>query len=325
MKPAVKIAITGAAGNIAYSLIFHIASGNMLGKDQPIILHLVEIPGALDSLKGVVMELEDCAFPLLQKVVATSDVHIGFEDIDYAMLVGAKPRSKGMERKDLLLGNAQIFSAQGKALDAVAKSMVKVLVVGNPANTNALITQHNAPNIAANQFTAMTRLDHQRTLAQLSAKLKIDHTQITQVAIWGNHSSSQYPDIFHALADGQSVINRIEHQWVENDLIPSVQDRGAAVINARGSSSAASAAIAATLHIRDWSLGAKHGDWVSMSVKGQGAYDIDDDLIFSYPLLCQNGEYQIVQDLQINDFSMQRIRLSEKELIEERDAVRHLL
>jgi malate dehydrogenase len=326
MKPAVKVAITGAAGNIAYSLIFQIASGNMLGKDQPVILQLIEIPPAMGALEGVVMELEDCAFPLVKGVIASSDVNVGFEDIDYAMLVGAKPRGKGMERKDLLLGNAEIFSAQGKALNSVAKRDVKVLVVGNPANTNALITMHNAPDIASSQFTAMTRLDHQRTLSQLSNKLELDHTRIHHVAIWGNHSATQYPDVFHALIDDFSIIEQLDMDWIENRLIPDVQTRGAAIINARGASSAASAAIAATLHMHDWAMDSvQPDDWVSMGIKSNGDYGIDDDLIFSFPLVCHDGEYAVVKGLEINDFSEQRIRLTETELIEERDAVRHLL
>lgn len=326
MKPAVKVAITGAAGNIAYSLIFQIASGNMLGKDQPVILQLIEIPPAMAALEGVVMELEDCAFPLVKGIIASSDVNVGFEDIDYAMLVGAKPRGKGMERKDLLLGNAEIFSAQGRALNSVAKRDVKVLVVGNPANTNALITMHNAPDIAPSQFTAMTRLDHQRTLSQLSNKLELDHTRIHHVAIWGNHSATQYPDVFHALIDDFSIIEQLDMDWIENRLIPDVQTRGAAIINARGASSAASAAIAATLHMHDWAMdSAQPDDWVSMGINSNGDYGIDDDLIFSFPLVCHSGEYAVVKGLEINDFSEQRIRLTEKELIEERDAVRHLL
>lgn len=326
MKPAVKVAITGAAGNIAYSLIFQIASGNMLGKDQPVILQLIEIPPAMAALEGVVMELEDCAFPLVKGIIASSDVNVGFEDIDYAMLVGAKPRGKGMERKDLLLGNAEIFSAQGRALNSVAKRDVKVLVVGNPANTNALITVHNAPDIAPSQFTAMTRLDHQRTLSQLSNKLELDHTRIHHVAIWGNHSATQFPDVFHALIDDFSIIEQLDMDWIENRLIPDVQTRGAAIINARGASSAASAAIAATLHMHDWAMdSAQPDDWVSMGINSNGDYGIDDDLIFSFPLVCHSGEYAVVKGLEINDFSEQRIRLTEKELIEERDAVRHLL
>lgn len=326
MKPAVKIAVTGAAGNIAYSLIFQIASGNMLGKDQPVILHLIEIPPAMDALKGVVMELEDCAFPLVKNIVATSDINAGFEDIDYAMLVGAKPRGKGMERKDLLLGNAEIFSAQGKALNAVAKREVKVLVVGNPANTNALIAMHNAPDIATTQFSAMTRLDHQRTLSQLSSKLELDHTRIHQVAIWGNHSATQYPDVFHTQVDDKPIIGQLDEEWIASTLIPTVQQRGAAIINARGASSAASAAVAATLHMHDWALDCiQPDDWVSMAIKSNGEYGIDDDLIFSFPIVCRGGSYRIVEGLEINDFSEQRIRESEKELIEERDAVRHLL
>ncbi len=326
MKPPVKVAVTGAAGNISYSLIFQIAAGNMLGQDQPVILHLIEIPPAMDALKGVVMEIEDCAFPLVKGIVATDDINVGFEDIDYAMLVGAKPRGKGMERKDLLLGNAEIFSAQGKALNAVAKRDVRVLVVGNPANTNALITMHNAPDIAPTQFTAMMRLDHQRTLAQLSNKLGTDHTNIRNVVVWGNHSATQYPDVFHATANGSKISDNLDQQWIESELIPTVQQRGAAIINARGASSAASAATAATLHMHDWALnGATDDNWVSMGIKSTGKYGIDDNLIFSFPIICRDGAYSVVEGLEINDFSAERIRLTEQELIEERDAVRHLL
>ena len=325
MKPAVKIAITGAAGNIAYSLIFQIASGNMLGKDQPIILHLVEIPAALDALTGVVMELDDCAFPLLKKVITTSDPQLGFEDIDFAMLVGARPRSKGMERKDLLFANAQIFESQGKALNAAAKRNVKVLVIGNPANTNALIAMHNAPDIDSSQFTSMTRLDHQRTLGQVSNKLRQNHMRIHRVAIWGNHSKTQYPDVFHATIDDKPIINDLGMEWVENELIPCVQQRGSSVIALRGGSSAASASVAAILHMHDWVLDSRPDDWVSMAVKSNGAYGIDDDLIFSYPVICQQGAYTIVPDLEIDEFSAQRLRVTEQELIEERDTIRHLL
>ena len=326
MKAPVKVAVTGAAGNISYSLIFQIASGNMLGHDQPVILQLIEIPPAMDALKGVVMELEDCAFPLVEKIIATSDVNVGFEDIDYAMLVGAKPRGPGMERKDLLLGNAEIFSAQGKALNTVAKRDVRVLVVGNPANTKALITMHKAPDIAQSQFTAMTRLDHQRTLSQLASKLDIDHNTINRVAIWGNHSATQYPDVFHTLIDDKPVVELLDMDWIEKSLIPDVQTRGAAIINARGASSAASAAVAAVLHMRDWALGNPRGDdWLSMAIKSNGEYGIDDDLIYSFPLVCQNGGYSVLEGLEVNDFSMERIRATERELIEERDAIRHLL
>ena len=326
MKPPVKVAVTGAAGNISYSLIFQIASGYMLGADQPVELQLIEIPPALDALKGVVMELEDCAFPLVKKITATSDINVGFEDVDYAMLVGAKPRGPGMERKDLLLGNAEIFSAQGKALNSVAKRDVKVLVVGNPANTNALITMHNAPDIAQSQFTAMTRLDHQRTLSQLASKLEIDHTLIRKVAIWGNHSASQYPDVFHTTIDGKSATDLLDMEWIEKTMIPDVQTRGAAIINARGASSAASAAIAAALHMHDWALGgAVADDWYSMAVKSNGEYCIDDNLIYSFPITCGNGQYKIVEGLEINEFSEQRMRATEQELIEERDQIRHLL
>ncbi|MEE9446996.1 MAG: malate dehydrogenase [Arenicellales bacterium] len=325
MKPAVKVAVTGAAGNIAYSLIFQIASGNMLGKDQPVILQLIEIPPAMGVLQGVLMELDDCAFPLLESVMATDDIHKGFEDIDYALLVGARPRSKGMERSDLLLSNAEIFSAQGKAINAVAKPSVHVLVIGNPANTNALIAMHNAPDISCKQFTAMMRLDHQRTLAQLEIKTGVHHTKITKVAVWGNHSATQYPDINHALLDGKAALDCVEQAWVENALIPTVQNRGAAIIEARGASSAASAALSGVYHMNDWILGSHHNDWISMAVCTSGQYDIEQDLIFSFPVTCDHEDYKIVEGIEMNDFSLARLKITEQELIQERDAVRHLL
>ncbi len=324
MKQPVKVAITGAAGSISYSLIFQIASGNMLGQDQPVILHLVEIEPAMEALNGVVMEIDDCAFPLVHSVVATSDPEVGFADIDYALLVGARPRGKGMERKDLLEANAAIFSGQGKALNKVAKRDVKVLVVGNPANTNALIAMHNAPDIPNKQFTAMTRLDHQRTLSQLAEKAGCHASEIMRPTIWGNHSATQYPDVFHATIKDKPAMDTLKQDWLESDLIPTVQKRGAAIINARGASSAASAAHAAVCHMRDWALGSAEGDWVSMAIKSNGDYGIDEGLIYSFPVVCKNGEYEVVQGLEINDFSRERMAATEQELQEERSMVEHL-
>ena len=324
MKSPVTIAITGAAGSIAYSLIFQISSGNMLGQDQPVILNLIEIEPAMGALEGVAMEIDDCAFPLVQGINMTSDPEVGFADIDYAMLVGARPRGKGMERKDLLEANAAIFSGQGKALNKVAKRDVKVLVVGNPANTNALIAMHNAPDIPNSQFTAMTRLDHQRTLSQLAEKAGCLATDITKPIIWGNHSATQYPDVFHAQIKGKPAMESLDQAWLESDLIPVVQKRGAAIINARGASSAASAAHAAVCHMRDWALGSADGDWVSMAIKSNGEYGIDEGLIYSFPVTCKNGSYQVVQGLDINDFSRARMTATEQELQEERSMVEHL-
>ncbi len=324
MKSPVTIAITGAAGSIAYSLIFQISSGNMLGQDQPVILNLIEIEPAMGALEGVAMEIDDCAFPLVQGINMTSDPEAGFADIDYAMLVGARPRGKGMERKDLLEANAAIFSGQGKALNKVAKRDVKVLVVGNPANTNALIAMHNAPDIPNSQFTAMTRLDHQRTLSQLAEKAGCLATDITKPIIWGNHSATQYPDVFHAQIKGKPAMESLDQAWLESDLIPVVQKRGAAIINARGASSAASAAHAAVCHMRDWALGSADGDWVSMAIKSSGEYGIDEGLIYSFPVTCNNGSYQVVQGLDINDFSRVRMTATEQELQEERSMVEHL-
>lgn len=324
MKPPVKIAITGAAGNIAYSLIFQIGSGNMLGQDQPVILNLLEIEPAMSALEGVAMEIDDCALPLVQGINLSSDAAVGFADVDYALLVGSRPRGKGMERKDLLEANAAIFSQQGKALNKVARRDVKVLVVGNPANTNALIAMHNAPDIANTQFTAMTRLDHQRTLSQLATKAGCLASEIKKPIIWGNHSATQYPDVFHAEIEGQPAMQRLQQAWLENDLIPTVQKRGAAIINARGASSAASAAHAAVCHMRDWALGSAEGDWVSMAVKSNGDYGIDENLIYSFPVVCKNGAYQVVQGLAISDFSRQRMTATEQELQAERSMVEHL-
>ena len=320
-----RIAITGAAGQIGYQLCFRIASGDLLGPNQPVILQLIEIPPALDMLKGVVMELQDAAFPLLQDVVATTDLEEGFTDTDYAILVGAKPRGPGMERADLLSENGKIFGPQGKALNAAASRDVKVLVVGNPANTNDLIAQANAPDLRPENFTAMTRLDHNRALAQLAEKTGIHHTNLRQMTIWGNHSSTQYPDLHHALVEGKPALDQVDQGWYEQDFIPTVQQRGAAIIKARGASSAASAASAAIDHIRDWALGSPGDDWVSMAVPSDGSYGIEPGVIYSFPCTCEAGEWKIVQGLEISDFSRERMEATDKELREERAAVEALL
>jgi malate dehydrogenase len=325
MKSPVNVAITGAAGQIGYALAFRVASGAMLGPDQPINLHLLEITPALGALQGVVMELNDCAFPTLNKIVATDDAKVAFKDCDVALLVGARPRGPGMERKDLLLANAQIFSAQGKALDAVANRNVRVLVVGNPANTNALIAQRNAPGLNQRNFTAMVRLDHNRALSQLAEKTGTHTTKINRVTIWGNHSATQYPDLHQATVDGKSALSLVDQKWYSETFIPVVQQRGAAIIKARGASSAASAASAAIDHIRDWVLGSNDGDWVSMGVPSDGSYGIPPGVIYGYPVTCKNGEYQIVQGLSINEFSRQRMDATLKELLEERDGVKELI
>ena len=325
MKKPVRVTVTGAAGQISYSLLFRIASGSMLGPDQPVILHMLEITPALEALRGVAMELEDCAFPLLAGMVCTDDPQTAFRDADYALLVGARPRGPGMERKDLLEANAAIFSVQGKAINAAASRGIKVLVVGNPANTNALIAQRNAPDIDPRQFTAMTRLDHNRAMSQLANKTGTDVNAIRHMTIWGNHSSTQYPDLFNALVGGKSAIDMVDRSWYEQDFIPTVQQRGAAVIKSRGASSAASAANAAVDHMRSWALGTAEDDWVSMGVYSDGSYGIQQGLIYSFPCICRNGEWRIVQDASINDFSRARMQSTEKELQEERDAVSHLL
>jgi malate dehydrogenase len=324
MKAPVRVVVTGAAGQIGYSLIFRIASGDMLGKDQPVILHLLEITPALKNLQGVVMELNDCAFPLVAGIVATDDANIAFKDADYAMLVGARPRGPGMERKDLLEANAAIFSVQGKAIDQHASRNIKVLVVGNPANTNALIAQQNAPSINPKQFTAMTRLDHNRALSQLAEKTASHTTKISKMIIWGNHSATQYPDIHHCHVDGKAATGLVDAEWTKTNFIPTVQKRGAAIIEARGLSSAASAASAAVDHMRDWALGTSAGDWTSMGIPSDGSYGIAPGVIYSYPVVCKNGVYEIVQGLAINDFSRERMSATEKELREERAAVEHL-
>lgn len=325
MKAPVRVAVTGAAGQISYSLLFRIASGEMLGKDQPVILQLLEITPALEALKGVAMELEDCAFPLLAGIVQSDDATVAFKDADYALLVGARPRGPGMERKDLLEANAAIFSAQGKALNDVASRDVKVLVVGNPANTNALIAQRNAPDLNPRNFTAMTRLDHNRALSQLASKTDATVNDIAHMTIWGNHSSTQYPDLHQAKVAGESAMDKVAQDWYENDFIPTVQQRGAAIIKARGASSAASAANAAIDHMRDWALGTKEGDWTSMAVYSDGSYGIQEGLIYSFPCTCKNGDWEIVQGVDINVFSREKMTATERELAEERDAVAHLL
>ena len=325
MKQPVRVVVTGAAGQISYSLLFRIAAGQMLGADQPVILQMLEITPALGALQGVAMELDDCAFPLLAGMVVTDDPKVAFKDADYALLVGARPRGPGMERKDLLEANAAIFSVQGKAIDAVAKRSIKVLVVGNPANTNSLIAQRNAPGINPRQFTAMTRLDHNRALSQLAAKTGTSINDITKVTIWGNHSSTQYPDISKALIKGEKAEPKVDQSWYRETYIPVVQQRGAAIIKARGASSAASAANAALNHMRDWALGTPANDWVSMGVYSDGSYGIDKGLIYSFPCVCKNGDWEIVQGLDISDFSREKMKVTEKELQEERDAVAHLL
>ncbi len=324
MKAPVRVAITGAAGQIGYQLVFRIAAGDMLGPDQPVILQLIEIPPALDTLKGVVMEIDDSAFPLVHGVVATSDLDEGFNQADYAILVGAKPRGPGMERADLLSENGKIFGPQGQSLNRVASRDVKVLVVGNPANTNALIAQANAPDLPPENFTAMTRLDHNRALAQLAQKMGVHHSEITHMTIWGNHSSTQYPDLHHVKVKGQNVIDGIDQTWYETDFIPTVQQRGAAIIKARGASSAASAASSAIDHIRDWALGTPNNDWVSMAVPSDGSYGIAPGVIYSFPCTCANGQWKIVQDVSINEFSRARMDATDQELREERAAVEHL-
>ncbi|GAB5414501.1 MAG: malate dehydrogenase [Congregibacter sp.] len=325
MKAPVRVTVTGAAGQIGYALLFRIASGAMLGDEQPVILHLLDITPAMDALEGVRMELDDCAFPLLAGIVCTDDPNVGFKDADYALLVGARPRGPGMERKDLLEANAAIFSVQGKAINAHASRDIKVLVVGNPANTNALITQRNAPDIDPRNFTAMMRLDHNRAKTQIAQQLDSPVTAVEHMTVWGNHSATQYPDLHHATVNGKIASEQVEQDWYENTFIPTVQQRGAAIIKARGASSAASAANAAIDHMRDWALGTPAEDWVSMGVYSDGSYGITEGLIYSFPCRCEGGDWSIVQDLEINDFSRQKMTATEEELTQERDAVAHLL
>ncbi len=325
MKNPVRVTITGAAGQIGYQLAFRIASGQMLGADQPVILQMLEIPPALPALQGVAMELDDCAFDTLAGIVATDDVNVAFKDTDYALLVGARPRGPGMERNDLLEANAAIFSVQGKAINDQASRNIKVLVVGNPANTNALIASSNAPDIDPANFTAMTRLDHNRAAAQLSAKSGSPVTDIRQMIIWGNHSATQYPDIHHATVAGTAATDLVDNDWLANEFIPTVQQRGAAIIKARGASSAASAASAAIDHMHDWALGTPADDWVSMAIPSDGSYEVAPGIIYSFPVRCRGGAYEIVQDLEISNFSRERMQATEQELREERAAIESLL
>ena len=322
MTSPVRVAVTGAAGQIGYQLLFRIASGGMLGPDQPVILQMLEIPPAMDALKGVVMELEDCAFPLLAGTVQSDDPNVAFADADFALLVGSRPRGPGMERSDLLEANGAIFTTQGKALNDHASKDVKVLVVGNPANTNCLIAMNNAPDLPSENFTAMTRLDHNRAMSQLAAKTGASVNDITRMTIWGNHSATQYPDLFHCEVGGEIAATKVDDQtWLEEDFIPTVQKRGAAIIAARGASSAASAASAALDHMRDWALGSPEGDWVSMAVPSDGSYGVPEGLISSFPCTTADGSWSIVQGLDIDDFSRGRIDATVAELGEERDTV----
>ena len=325
MNPPARIAVTGAAGQIGYSLLFRIASGEMLGPERPVALSLMEITPALGALRGVVMELADCAYPLLQDVVVTDDPAVAFRDADYAMLVGAKPRGKGMERGDLLAGNGRIFGPQGRALNDHASRDVKVVVIGNPANTNALIAMRNAPDLAPAQFSAMMRLDHNRAVSQVAEKTGAAVPEIRRVAIWGNHSATQYPDLHHATVGGRPALELLDAGWVRDRFIPRVQKRGAEIIEARGLSSAASAACAGLSHVRDWVRGTAEGDWTSMAVPSDGSYGIPEGLVYSFPVTVENGAYRIVQGLDIGEFSRERMDATRSELEEERDAVRDLL
>jgi malate dehydrogenase len=327
-KAPVRVAVTGAAGQIGYSLLFRVASGEMLGADQPVILQMLEIPDekAQKALKGVMMELDDCAFPLLAGMVPASDPMVAFKDVQVALLVGARPRGPGMERKDLLEANGKIFGPQGQALDRVADRNVKVLVVGNPANTNCLIAMKNAPSLKPAQFTGMMRLDHNRATSQLGAKVGKPVTSIRKVTIWGNHSATQYPDVFQAEADGKKIWPMInDPSWLETSFIPTVQKRGAAIIDARGLSSAASAANAAIDHVRDWIHGSKDGDWVTMGIASDGSYGIPEGVLYGYPVACKGGKYEIVKGIEVSEFSRKRMDATLKELHEERDGVKHLL
>jgi len=325
MKNAVNVAITGAAGQIGYALAFRVASGQMLGADTPVNLHLLEVTPALPQLAGVVMELNDCAFPTLNKIVATDDARVAFKDCHAALLVGARPRGPGMERKDLLMANAQIFSAQGKAMNEVADRNIRVLVVGNPANTNAMIARANARDLNPRNFTAMTRLDHNRAVSQLSEKTGSHVTSILRMLIWGNHSSTQYPDLNFCMVGGKPAHSLVDRKWYEENFIPTVQQRGAAIIKARGASSAASAASAAIDHMRDWHLGTASDNFISMAVPADGSYGIKEGVVYSYPVTCTNGDYKIVQGLAIDDFSRKRMDATDKELREERDGVKELI
>lgn len=324
-KPPVRVAVTGAAGQIGYALLFRLAAGEFLGPEQPVFLQLLEIAPALPALDGVMMELEDCAFPTLAGTVASADPAVAFRDADYAFLVGARPRGAGMERADLLLSNAEIFREQGRALNEHASREVKAVVVGNPANTNALIAMNNAPDLAPGQVTAMTRLDHNRALASLAAKTGAPVAAIRRLIIWGNHSGTQYPDLRHALVEGTPALERVEQDWYRDEYIPKVAQRGAEIIAARGASSAASAANAALAHLRDWVAGAPADDWTSMAVPSPGAYGVPEGLVYSFPVRCAGGGYEIVQGLALDEFSRGKMAATQKELEEERDAVKHLL
>jgi malate dehydrogenase len=325
MKPPVRVTVTGAAGQISYSLLFRIAAGEMLGTDQPVILQLLEITPAMKALEGVAMELDDCAFPLLAGIECSDDANVAFKDSQYALLVGARPRGPGMERSDLLEANGGIFKVQGKAINDNASRDVRVIVVGNPANTNAWTCMKSAPDINPAQFTAMTRLDHNRALAQLAAKTGSTVADIRKVTIWGNHSTTQYPDLSQATVSGKAALDLVDNAWYENDYIPRVAKRGAEIIEARGASSAASAANAALEHMRDWALGTPDGDWVSMGIPSDGSYGIEEGLMYSFPVTCKNGQYSIVQNLPVSEFSRARMDATAQELREERDAILKIL
>jgi len=325
MKEPVRIAVTGAAGQIGYALLFRIAAGELLGPDQPVILQLLEVPPAMKALDGVVMELQDCAFATLAGIETADDPGTAFSGADFAFLVGAKPRGPGMERRDLLEGNAAIFKAQGEALNGNAGSNIRVVVVGNPANTNALITANNAPDIDPRRITAMTRLDHNRAIGQLAQKTGAAVAAVRKLCVWGNHSPTQYPDLHHATVDGKPALELVDQGWYENEYIPRVAKRGAEIINARGASSAASAANAALEHMRDWVAGTPDGDWTSMTVRSDGAYDVPEGLMYSFPVTCRDGDYRIVEGLDISDFSRERMHKTQQELEEERDTIKHLL
>ncbi len=326
MKAPIRIAITGAAGQIGYNLLFRIANGDMLGLDQPIILQLLDVPQAQQALRGVAMELEDCVFPMLQQVIISDDPKVAFRDAEAVMMVGARPRSKGMERKDLIEANSVIFAQQGKILNEVAARHAKVLVVGNPANTNALITMHNAPDLDPKNFSSMMRLDHNRAIAQVAGKLLQSVSDIKKMVVWGNHSGTQYPDLTHAEIRGRRVLDMLQdHAWIENEFIPTVQQRGAVVIEARGLSSAASAANSAIAHVHDWMLGSQHDDWVSMSVASDGSYGIPAGVVYGFPVTCRDGHYHIVQGLPISELGRKHMLNSHRELLEEREHVKQLL
>lgn len=325
MKPPIRIAVTGAAGQIGYAILFRTAEGDFLGEDQPVILHLLEVPVAMDAVRGVQMELDDCAFPLLHEIVVTADAEVAFRDADYAFLIGSKPRGASMNRNDLIMDNGQIFAPQGKAINEQASRNIKVLVVGNPANTNCLIAMSHAPDIDPRQFTAMTRLDHNRADSFLAQKCGLLVNDICHLAIWGNHSSTQYPDISHATVRGQAALELVSEDWVQDVFIPTVQERGGAIIKARGTSSAASAASAALDHMRDWAHGSSAHDWCSMAIPSDGSYGISEGIVYSFPVICENGDYQIVQGLDISEFSRNEMTLSEQELFNERETIKHLL